>query len=414
MLKSLTIENFKILQHADLEFGKISVLIGPNRSGKSSVLHALALLKQCSIAGRLDSNGPVIDLGTLRDVVFHRTAKTRAGLAATWTIHRDVAQAIPQGGLLSYKLEFYANGDWHHDLAVHKDGHEIFHLANGTTFGETNRRCTLPLLHGEGELLIDAGEAPGNPVQVVSPNLPRHRFDQRSGFHLAQELQDFPKSAIRNFYLVPALRGLTETEYAGLSSDEEDLKHSWQLPDAMASFPHAAEGARAMAAEVLGAGARVRRARQGVWVVESISGSQPFNIVNEGTGLNQLTHLLFVLAAASPDSLVGIEEPELHLHPAGQARLAELFVRLVKEQGGPQLVMTTHSEHLALELLIAVAEKRLRPEDLSLYYFERREESGAATRLHLNEFGQVQGGLPGFFEPEADQLGKYLLALSKK
>ncbi len=49
MITKLRLENFRAIAKKDLELGKITVLTGPNNSGKSSIIYALlALKKPCS------------------------------------------------------------------------------------------------------------------------------------------------------------------------------------------------------------------------------------------------------------------------------------------------------------------------------------------------------------------------------
>jgi predicted ATPase len=63
MLKKLILENFKGIKKADISFGKITVLIGPNGTGKSSISHSLMALKQSIGQNRLVTNGHLINLG---------------------------------------------------------------------------------------------------------------------------------------------------------------------------------------------------------------------------------------------------------------------------------------------------------------------------------------------------------------
>lgn len=400
-----------MLKAAEFQFGKLAILIGPNRTGKSSVLQALAFLRQSALERRLASYGPVIDLGPLQDLVYRRRANARVRIELSWKVDRAVAEAIPDGSTVQYALGFYASGEWEQAFEVRRNGDVLVHLASGTP-GQKSDKVTLPLIGREGELLLYPGNSPGYPVGSVNPNLPagvNHRAERA----LAHEFAEFAAGLVRNFRLVPAVRGLSETEYDTSGVGKEDIKHSGDLPGAMGASPEAAEEARVWTEVVVGAGSRVRLTGPGKMALESIRESDAFNLVNEGTGLNQLTHLLFVLARAEPGQVIGIEEPELSLHPAAQARLADLLVRLAQERG-LQLIMTTHSEHLLMALLIAVAEQRLRPEELSVHYFQREDGSATARQVAVSAYGQLEGGLPGFFEAEADQLAKFLVALAAR
>ena len=131
--------------------------------------------------------------------------------------------------------------------------------------------------------------------------------------------------------------------------------------------------------------------------------------MDEAFGLNQLVPLFVWLRRTGPQAIVGIEEPEIHLHPRAQAALCDLFVDVAKKDG-KQLILTTHSEHVAMGLLNAVARGDLTPDQLAVYEFHREGDSARAERLEVNEYGQIEGGLRGFFEVELDQLGKMIEA----
>ena len=61
--------------------------------------------------------------------------------------------------------------------------------------------------------------------------------------------------------------------------------------------------------------------------------------------------------------------------------------------------MTTHSEYVAGRLLTLVAEKRLSPDELAIYSFEKDEKGEcSASEIEVTERGQVKGGLTGFHD----------------
>src|SRR5688572_17067877 len=70
MLTSLSLRNFKCFESVDMPLGRITVLIGPNGTGKSSLLHALALLRQSVGESQLVYSGPLVDASDFQDVVF--------------------------------------------------------------------------------------------------------------------------------------------------------------------------------------------------------------------------------------------------------------------------------------------------------------------------------------------------------
>jgi len=65
-------------------------------------------------------------------------------------------------------------------------------------------------------------------------------------------------------------------------------------------------------------------------------------------------------------------------------------------------------------LLHAVAKEDLKKEDLAIYYFEPHGGTANVQRLVVDDYGRVEGGLPGFFDQSLTELTEYLETLKKK
>jgi len=129
------------------------------------------------------------------------------------------------------------------------------------------------------------------------------------------------------------------------------------------------------------------------------------SIINEGTGLNQLILLLATLTEAPKNAIIGIEEPELHLHPSAQSKLAKILMGIAKSHS-KQIIFTTHSEHMLYPFLAEVTKGKqglLSKDEIAIYYITQ-DSSGLSTIEHLpiNEHGQIKGGLKGFWESDLE------------
>ena len=71
-------------------------------------------------------------------------------------------------------------------------------------------------------------------------------------------------------------------------------------------------------------------------------------------------------------SIVIIENPEAHIHPRGQAKLGELIARATAS--GAQVFVETHSDHVINGVRVAVRDGILKPEDVNIAFFERKEQ----------------------------------------
>jgi len=133
--------------------------------------------------------------------------------------------------------------------------------------------------------------------------------------------------------------------------------------------------------------------------------TRSFRPTNVGFGLS---YVLPVLAAllVSPGSLLLIENPEAHLHPQGQTRLAGLFVQAAL--AGVQVFVESHSDHFLDGIRLAVREERLRPDQVAIHYFRRQGTSTSVSSPKLNEDGRLSRWPEGFFDQHEDNLARLL------
>jgi predicted ATPase len=122
-----------------------------------------------------------------------------------------------------------------------------------------------------------------------------------------------------------------------------------------------------------GSGGEVRvRSRHDVLVEIELRGthrSKLHGVVDSGFGYSQVLPILVKLLLAQPGSTVLIEQPEVHLNPALQVRLAEFLAAAVAAR--KQVVVETHSEHIVNSLRTLIAESRSElAEQLRIYYLE--------------------------------------------
>ena len=127
-----------------------------------------------------------------------------------------------------------------------------------------------------------------------------------------------------------------------------------------------------------------------------------------GIGVSQVLPVL-VSAYASSGKLLAIEQPEIHLHPALQADLGDVFLESALSDGGNTLVIESHSEHLLLRIMRRMRETstgnlpkgipEVRPQDVMVLFVEPDGEQSLIREMPLNEHGELVKAWPGgFFE----------------
>ncbi len=124
-----------------------------------------------------------------------------------------------------------------------------------------------------------------------------------------------------------------------------------------------------------------------------------------GYGISQVLPIVVELLSQR-DCVIAVEQPETHLHPRLQARLADLLIDSTQAGGrGNQLIVETHSEHLMLRVQRRIREGALDPATVSVLYVDRAPAGPATVRqLRLNDQGDFFDEWPGgFFD---DRLGE--------
>ncbi|ROR89997.1 DUF3696 domain-containing protein [Nocardioides aurantiacus] len=125
-----------------------------------------------------------------------------------------------------------------------------------------------------------------------------------------------------------------------------------------------------------------------------------------GFGISQVLPIV-VEVLSRRDSVVAIEQPETHLHPRLQARLADLFIDTTQEGGqGNQLIVETHSEHLMLRVQRRIREGSLDPRNVSVVYVDQGPQGDTTVKpLRLSDEGEFLDEWPdGFFDERLDEL----------
>ncbi|KJE24606.1 hypothetical protein FF36_00980 [Frankia torreyi] len=128
------------------------------------------------------------------------------------------------------------------------------------------------------------------------------------------------------------------------------------------------------------------------------------NLADTGTGLAQVLPILVQrtmdeLRPPKRSVLEIIEQPELHLHPAAHAALADLYIAGTAQKRC-RFLIETHSETFVLRLRRRVAEGRIPSNQIALYYVEHDGSSADIRRIELDNLGNVQNWPTGIFSED--------------
>ena len=136
------------------------------------------------------------------------------------------------------------------------------------------------------------------------------------------------------------------------------------------------------------------------------------SIADVGFGVSQVMPVLVAMLVAEPGQLVYIEQPELHLHPNAQVKLAELIAETAKRK--VILIIETHSSLLLKTIQSLVAENKLSKDLVKLHWFKRREDGSSEVYSgNLDKKGAFGDWPEDFSNVDLETESRYLDAVEK-
>ncbi len=442
MLNHVRLKNFKAWKEADLALGKVTGFFGANSAGKSSLLQLLLLLKQTRNATDrglvLDFGGPddMVNLGTFEDVVHQHGAEERIEWLLDWSLAEELkvndptrprARVLFQDDHLSTRCEVGARqigrhfSPWPYEMAYGFSGIEfVLRPQSGSD--------TKFALVTEGEGDFNFVRNVGRPWPLPRP-VKTHLFpnEVRSFFQNADFLGDFElayEKLMDSIYYLGPLREYQKREYHWGGSSPEDVgRRGERTVDAILAatrdlemrslgFRKRRKSFQEMIAywlnelgmihsfhlDEIAKGTNLYRAE----VRTSASGAQTA-LTDVGFGVSQVLPALVLLYYVPEGATVLMEQPEIHLHPAVQAGLADVMLNVARTRD-VQIVLESHSEHLMRRLQRRVAEEGASAEEVKLYFVSMEGGVARASDLDLNEFGEIENWPKHFFGDEMGEM----------
>jgi len=365
MLEQLELRHFKCFEKLDLPLAPLTLLSGSNASGKSSVLQALVLLHQTirehEWSTRLMLNGGAVQLGTVLDVVdkVHGRRQLEVGLvegASTlrWTFHGDREEM----SMATERVQL--------DGVDFADPPALRHLLppdryeSASSFAMRLRDLTYVTAERVGPREIYALED-RQAARVVGPR----------GEHTLSVLYRVRAERIRDSLIV------ADVPPTGLK----------QIEARMAEF---FPGCRLDVQLVPQANA----VTLGIRTSDDTDFHRPVHV---GFGLTQVLPIVVAAISAREQDILLIENPEVHLHPAGQALMGTFLAEVAAS--GTQVIVETHSDHVLNGIRRAVKARTLRPEQALLHFF--RPRGGKLDQVvspTLDPTGNIDVWPEGFFD----------------
>lgn len=135
------------------------------------------------------------------------------------------------------------------------------------------------------------------------------------------------------------------------------------------------------------------------------------DIMNVGIGTSQVLPVLISVLLSEPDEILIFEQPELHLHPYSQSRLADMFVAFCKQ--GRKVILETHSEYFLLRLRYHIVKDNYAKESASINFFQNLGGTKVES-ANISGWGNIE--YPKDFRDETQELLDSILeaALERK
>jgi len=143
-------------------------------------------------------------------------------------------------------------------------------------------------------------------------------------------------------------------------------------------------------------------------------GDHSFSLADSGFGYSQILPIIIKCLMANIDDTILIEQPELHLNPAIQVRLAEFFVAMSISYR--QIIIETHSEHIVNAIRVLSAESDIDEirDNTKIFYLTNCNELPVIHELSINSDGTVPNWPKEFFGEALSLSGRLLRAQKRK
>lgn len=368
MITRLTLVNFKAFRRLELPLGPLTLLTGLNSSGKSSVLQALALLRQSVDHGAqgLLLNGDLVELGSARDV-----------------LHDDFGPTDDLTGGRGPAVAFVAEaGDQFRFVGLYdpeEPDEDVMELLTGP--------AQWPFLAAPFQYLHADRITPA----VTYPRSRQIAIDR--GF-----------LGVRGEHTVNFLRHYGEQEVPDGPLRHPDATSPQLRDQTVAWMQELCPGVNIQADAI--EGTDQVRLSYGFGGTAGINATRRRRPTNVGFGLTYALPIVVACLTAAPGSLVLLENPEAHLHPKGQTRMAALVSAAAA--AGAQLIVETHSDHVLNGVRIAVKQEALRPEDTVVHFFRGNGSGAEVITPGIDKDGMLAQWPQGFFDEWENSLDQLL------
>lgn len=358
MIEFVELKNFKCFKDRKrFEFGKLNLLTGINGRGKSTLLQSILILsqsvKRSPSAQKLVINDDLVQLGNYDDIKNSETPRSEnIELSFGWN---------------SEKIPFRFLEDENNSLIAKALNEDVL---NDSPYGE---EAFSDFKNWISELHYVSADRLGPQKYVDKTNLPNFVSVGPRGEHTTNILS--------HSIGLPTVK---DPLYRG--NDSNSL-----IQQTTEWLSYILDGA---SIEVKG---RDKESSILYLLLNNKNNSYKYKPTNVGFGYSYILPLIVTGLIAQPKETIVLENPEAHLHPRAQSRIAEFFARVAST--GVQIFIESHSEHILNGLRVSGLDPNINIQhnDLTFHYFN---ESFGSEKLLMDEKGKIANWPYGFFDQQ--------------
>ncbi len=442
MINSLNIQNFKGWKDTkEIELAPITVLLGSNSSGKSSIGHFLMLLKQSvELSDRKSilftgNDYTAVNLGRPLDMIYNHSVEEPIRYSYKWKLENDfvIEDALHETSYIGDSIEFCAQvsiqdapiqamkvNSFNYKLYYEND--YVLSIGMKEKDHDINSKRGYDLTPENYDLVHNTGRAWGIPAPVRFYGFPDEAVAYYQNATFLKDFNLVHEKLFSHVYYLGPLRTKADRLYpwSGNTPDSVGFSGEDTIPAILAATNEARminlkdRGKRRpflyIIAEMLKEMKLIEDIkiepipqRQDYDVKVQIKGSQNWvDIPDVGFGISQVLPVIVQLFYAPSGSTIIIEQPELHLHPSAQARLADVIIAAIHakedyKNRNIQLIIETHSEHFLRRLQRRIADETIRNEELKTYFVDNSIVPASLEILQIDIFGNITNWPEDFF-----------------
>lgn len=444
MLTHLRIQSFKAWKDTgNIRLAPLTVFFGTNSSGKTSLHQLLLMLKQTAESPdrkrvlHLGDLNTAVDLGTFQDVVYGHQESATMVFELGWTLPKalvieglepepaDEAQEVgfeaqichesrAAGGLFVQAMKYRLLDP--SGKSILEAGMSARDLAGHTYELEVNGY----------ELLRNVGRPYALPPPVWFHGFPDKAFVSYKNAGFLSDLTLSLQNLLGSLHYVGPLRNHPRRSYVWSGEEPQDV--GWRGERAIEAllaakernvspgFHKRAQPFEAVAArwlkemgliESFSVKPIAKNRKEYEVLVRTRSSKHLVNLTDVGFGVSQVLPVIVQCFHAPRHAIVIFEQPEIHLHPNVQASLADLLIEATqaREDGqdrANQFLVESHSEHFLRRLQRRIAEERITPENVAIYFCSPGRDGAVLEELQVDEYGNIVNWPEDFF---GDELG---------